>query len=177
MHRDLVCLVVVAHDHESNSISLSTASAYPHHSYPQLDELSEDLSNMPRGCLEASKIIRSSQLTIVSEKKRWHVHVEAVVICDAGNLLDCLVVASRAALWDLRIPRTRPLRYESQTKEDTTDMEMDEGRLDALGSAVKGAKKPQHAIDFELEDYWDDGQPLHDREALPVCVTLNVVRL
>lgn len=56
-------------------------------------------------------------------------------------------------------------------------MEIDENKRDALGSAVKGAraaKKP--AGDFELEDYWDDGSPLKDRESLPVCVTLNLVR-
>lgn len=57
---------------------------------------------------------------------------------------------------------------------------------DAFKSAVgKGVSKYDGGAggrkgagaDFELEDYWDDGAPLKNREALPVCVTLNLVSL
>ncbi|KIP04195.1 hypothetical protein PHLGIDRAFT_60586, partial [Phlebiopsis gigantea 11061_1 CR5-6] len=30
------------------------------------------------------------------------------------------------------------------------------------------------ATDFELPDYWDEGEVLQGREAWPVCVTLNI---
>lgn len=33
------------------------------------------------------------------------------------------------------------------------------------------------AGDFELPDYWDDGEPLENREALPVCITYNMVSI
>ena len=31
------------------------------------------------------------------------------------------------------------------------------------------------ATDFELPDYWDEGEPLAGRELWPVCITLNIV--
>lgn len=30
------------------------------------------------------------------------------------------------------------------------------------------------AGDFELPDYWDDGESLNDRDSLPVCITYNL---
>ncbi|KAG9049996.1 hypothetical protein FS837_008176 [Tulasnella sp. UAMH 9824] len=156
----------------------STPSAYPHHTMPQLDDLSSDLSALLQQALQSSSNIWAPQLVIIPKKKRWHLNLEAVIISDSGNILDTLVIAARAALWDLRVPRTRNLDFQRQTERPTTDdaMEIDESKGDALGSAVKGAraaKKP--AGDFELEDYWDDGSPLKDRESLPVCVTLNLL--
>ena len=32
------------------------------------------------------------------------------------------------------------------------------------------------AADFELEDAWDEGLALTDRDKWPICITLNVVR-
>ena len=37
-------------------------------------------------------------------------------------------------------------------------------------------RKRVDAVDFELEDYGDEGEPLVNREALPVSITLNLVR-
>ncbi|KIO20480.1 hypothetical protein M407DRAFT_136783 [Tulasnella calospora MUT 4182] len=155
-----------------------TPSAYPQHTMPQLDDLSSDLSALLQQSLQSSANILAPQLIIIPKKKRWHLNLDAVIISDSGNILDTLVIAARAALWDLRVPRTRNLDFQRQTKRPTTDdaMEVDESKRDALGSAVKGsrvAKKP--AGDFELEDYWDDGSPLKERESLPVCVTLNLL--
>ena len=31
------------------------------------------------------------------------------------------------------------------------------------------------ATDFELPDYWDEGEALQGRESWPICVTLNIV--
>ncbi|KAG8900925.1 hypothetical protein FRC00_010127 [Tulasnella sp. 408] len=145
---------------------------------PQLDDLSSDLSALLQQALQSSSNIWAPQLVIIPKKKRWNLNIEAVIISDSGNILDTLVIAARAAMWDLRVPRTRNLDFQRQTGRPKTDdaMEIDEGKGDALGSAVKGAraaKKP--AGDFELEDYWDDGSPLKDRESLPVCVTLNLL--
>jgi len=33
----------------------------------------------------------------------------------------------------------------------------------------------QTATDFELPDYWDEGEPLAGTEAWPLCATLNIV--
>lgn len=119
----------------------------------------------------------SPQLIVVPKKKRWHLALEAIIISDAGNVLDALVIAARAALWDLRIPKTRGLEYQGDKPKPTVadEMEVDESK-DAFKSALQGTRQTRSAVDFELEDYWDDGAPLDSREGLPVCVTLNIVR-
>lgn len=146
---------------------------------PQLDDLSADLLALFQQTLASSSNVWGPQLVIIPKKKRWHVHLEGVIISDYGNVLDTLVIAARAALWDLRVPRTRNLEVQRETARPAIDdaMEVDATKADALGSAVKGtrvSKKP--GGDFELEDYWDDGVPLKGRDTLPVCVTLNLVR-
>ncbi|KAG8896181.1 hypothetical protein FRB99_009028 [Tulasnella sp. 403] len=154
-----------------------TASAYPHLSLGQLDNLSEDLSTFLQGCLQPSKTVVSPQLIIIPDRKRWHLSIEAVVISDSGNVADALMMASRAALWDLRIPRTRGLQYRGTKGGLNTDedMEIEENKPDAFKAAVTSTRKAKDPVDFELEDYWDDGAPLEGRESLPVCVTLNLV--
>lgn len=107
------------------------------------------------------------------KKKRWHLSFEATVISDAGNIIDALVIASHAALWSLKIPKTRALEYHPEKKRGD-EMDLDESKMDTLKTAITRPKKLK-ASDFELEDYWDDGRPLQDRERLPVCITLNVV--
>ena len=47
-----------------------------------------------------------------------------------------------------------------------------------MGDALKDLLKERkhiNPVDFELEDSYDDGEPLHGRDGLPVCVTLNMV--
>jgi exosome complex component RRP42 len=100
--------------------------------------------------------------------------LEAVIISDSGNVLDALVVASRAALWDLRIPRTKGLDYQP-AQSAAEEMEVDAAGKDAFKSAIIGPRQAKSTVDFELEDYWDGGVPLQGREALPVCITLNLV--
>lgn len=38
-------------------------------------------------------------------------------------------------------------------------------------------KKQAAGAEFEIEDYWDEGDPLADdvRNSLPVCLTMNIV--
>ena len=102
--------------------------------------------------------------------------MEAIIISDAGNTLDALVIASRAALWDLRIPKTRALEYQADKKARDDEMEVEGGQVDALKTVVRRSQKSKTGVDFELEDYWDGGIPLAKRETLPVCVTLQLVR-
>lgn len=46
---------------------------------------------------------------------------------------------------------------------------MDESGLDTRQST--------QAADFELADYWSEGEVLNGRDCWPVCITLNLVRL
>jgi exosome complex component RRP42 len=51
------------------------------------------------------------------------------------------------------------------------------GDMDVDEEVVSGfdTRQIQNAIDFELPDYWDEGEVLDGRDAWPVCVTLNLV--
>lgn len=119
------------------------------------------------------------QLSIIQDKKSWVVHVDALILsADGGNLYDALIIAARAALWDLKIPRTKGTGYETAPnlmaeEEDGMDRDVDMAGFSAL---LKGHKRGKgNEIDFELDCYWDEGDPLQDRELFPVSVTLNLV--
>jgi len=81
-----------------------------------------------------------------------------------------MFTACRAALYDTRIPKTRAVAYQSTKMSNPTDVEMEDGFKAALRT-----RKQSRAADFELEDTWDEGVPLTDRDKWPICVTLNVV--
>lgn len=51
-------------------------------------------------------------------------------------------------------------------------MDVDESGVPESGFDTRRVPK---ATDFELPDYWDEGETLKGRELWPVCVTLNVV--
>ncbi|KAG8969961.1 hypothetical protein FRC03_012414 [Tulasnella sp. 419] len=155
-----------------------TSAAYPYHTNNQLEDLSSDLSSTLFQLLSSSAFLlpdtasNNSQLSIIPQRKHWHLTLEAVIICDSGNVVDALFIAARAALWDLRIPKTRSLEYRGP---QTQTMDIDQGPGHDAFKTVADKKESTHVIDFELEDNWDDGVPLEDREALPVCVTLNLL--
>jgi exosome complex component RRP42 len=146
----------------------SSQSAYANHTSAAIDDLSADLSTLLQSTLSTT-LTPSPQLTIVPNLKSWLLTLDAVIISDSGNIVDTLFIAARAALWDTRIPRTRSVEFQSR----------EEGNLekgDVFKDAVSTGKMSA-AVDFELMDYWDDGEPLVGREAIPVCITLNLVRL
>ncbi|KAF8882276.1 hypothetical protein BD779DRAFT_1612494 [Infundibulicybe gibba] len=66
-----------------------------------------------------------------------------------------------AALWDTKVPRTRRVEYRTRK---------------GGSSGVKwfDTRKITNATDFELSDYWDEGEILDGRDRWPVCVTLNL---
>jgi len=40
---------------------------------------------------------------------------------------------------------------------------------------VKGGRGGNKVVDFELEDYWDEGDPIKGREDLPICLTFYMI--
>lgn len=54
----------------------------------------------------------------------------------------------------------------------------DGGKDEELGikGLVKGGRGGNKVVDFELEDYWDEGDPIKGREDLPICLTFYMVR-
>ena len=122
--------------------------------------------------------LRPDNLVIVPGKKAWAAKLDAVVFADGGNIVDCLMLACRAALWDTKVPRTKAVEYKAPRRRVAqVDVGMDVDADDA--AEEKGSletKDTSNATDFELTDYWDEGERLNGRDSWPVCVTLNVVR-
>ena len=123
-------------------------------------------------------------------KKAWVLHLDIVVLVDSGNVYDAVFMAARAALWDTKVPRTRSVEYKAKkgvvgaggAVSGTTgkksageggggDMDVDEGVVSGFDT-----RQIRNATDFELPDYWDEGEVLDGGSAWPVCVTLNLVR-
>ena len=83
-------------------------------------------------------------------------------------------MAARAALWDTKVPRTRGVQYARLQASKVGEDQMDMDKEGAPTSHFDTRKVPT-AADFELPDYWDEGEVLDGRENWPVCITLNVV--
>ncbi|KAF9236783.1 ribosomal protein S5 domain 2-type protein [Melanogaster broomeanus] len=150
------------------TVSCSPA-AYPSLSSNQLDDIQSDLT-----ALLGSVLSHPSLRLVIS----WVARVDAVVFADGGNVVDCLMLACRAALWDTKVPRTRGVEYRAPGKsgagggaegEEGMDVDVQGGR-----SALE-SRDVSRVTDFELTDYWDEGEVLDVRDAWPVCVTLNVL--
>ncbi|KAF8072168.1 ribosomal protein S5 domain 2-type protein [Lyophyllum atratum] len=138
-------------------------SAYPHLSSQALDDLQADLSSLLHQTI-AHPSLHPRNLGILKDKKSWLLHLDVLVLSDAGNVLDALFMASRAALWDTHVPRTR-----GSKEGGSGDIDMDEAAQSGFDTRVM-----QKATDFELPDYWDEGEVLDGRERWPVAVTLNL---
>ena len=157
----------------------SSPSAYPHLNTNALDDLQYDLTNIVQEALSHPSL-RPKNLSILPGKKSWLLHLDLLVLSDAGSIVDALFLAAAAALRDTRVPRTRSVEYKAR-KEVTSGadrMAVDEGSMDAeektSGLDTRSLRK---ATDFELEDYWDEGEPLKCSGSWPVFITLNLVSL
>ena len=123
--------------------------------------------------------LHPKNLAILKKKKSWALHLDVLILSDAGNVYDAIFLASRAALWDTKVPRTKSVEYKapggskakgSENKQANMDIDVD------VASGFETRKMLQEATDFELPDYWDEGEPLDGRNRWPIGVTLNVVR-
>lgn len=179
----------------------SSPMAYPSLSSPALDDLQTDMTTLLSSVLSHPSLRPSNPghgrgLVVVPGIKAWAVRVDAMVLSDAGNVVDCLFLACRAALWDTRVPRTRGVEYRAPGRnpdmaanvaDEDMDVEADvdvgvevdekEERTAVAARSMLGTRTTTaRAADFELADYWDEGEVLEAKDVWPVCVTLNVVR-
>ncbi|KAF8901050.1 ribosomal protein S5 domain 2-type protein [Gymnopilus junonius] len=156
------------------SVTCSPA-AYPHLSSAALDDLQYDLTTILNSTLTHPSL-HPKNLTILPGKKSWLLNLDLVVLVDSGNVFDALFLAARAALWDTKVPRTRSVEYKARKAGgggeggEKGDMEVDEEVVSGFDT-----RQIRHATDFELPDYWDEGEELDGRDRWPVCVTLNLV--
>lgn len=147
----------------------SSPAAYPHLTSNALDDLQHDMSAILHQTL-SHPTLHPQNLGIVPNKKAWLLHLDIVVLSDTGNVYDALFMAARAALWDTKVPRTRSIEYKAKKSGKEGDMDVDEAPASGFDTRSRA-----NATDFELPDYWDEGEPLYGRDAWPVCVTMNIV--
>jgi len=102
-------------------------------------------------------------LIIIPGKKNWTLVLDVVVITDVGNIFDVLFCAARIALLDTRVPRTSPIEYKAPKGTPAIDS--------GLGFSMR---REQAAVDFEIKDYWDEGEPLKGADRWPVAITVNL---
>lgn len=159
----------------------SSPSAYSHLSSNALDELQHDLTVILQQTISHPSL-HPQNLTIIPRKKSWLLNLDAVILADAGNAVDALFMAARAALWDTKVPRTRAVVYNapeaSQVARDSAGaMDVDDREAIPAVSGFDTREMVTSAADFELPDYWDEGEVLQGQEKWPVCVTLNLVSI
>ena len=108
----------------------------------------------------ANRTLHPSNLRILRGKKSWLLHLDIVVLSDAGNIYDVMFMAARAALWGTKVPRTRGVEYKASKGGKGA------GGTD-VGETISGFNTRQipKATDFELHDYWDEGEML-DRKSV-----------
>ncbi|KAF9448035.1 ribosomal protein S5 domain 2-like protein [Macrolepiota fuliginosa MF-IS2] len=161
------------------NVSCSPA-AYPHLTQNALDDLQHDLTTILHTTLTHPSL-HPQNLTILPHKKSWLLHLDLLILSDAGNTLDALFLAARAALWDTKVPRTRSVEYKaprgSNKANAGANTTVEGGDIDVDSTAPSGfdtRTQISRATDFELPDYWDEGEALDGRDRWPVCVTLNL---
>lgn len=139
-----------------------------------LDDLQYDYTTVLHQILSHPSLLPNN-LGIIPKKKSWLLSLDLVVIADAGNVYDALFMAARSSLWDTKVPITRAVQYTAKKVGETARPV--EETLDTQGVGASGFDTRQipAAADFELTDYWDEGEPLNGRDLWPVCITLNVV--
>lgn len=122
--------------------------------------------------------LHPKNLSIIHHKKSWLLSLDVVVLSDFGNIYDAMFMAARAALWDTKVPRTRSVEYKAKKGDPVWKGKGGGGNMDVDGDTRSGFDTRNYvnkAADFELMDYWDDGEILDGRSKWPVCVTLNLV--
>jgi exosome complex component RRP42 len=116
--------------------------------------------------------LHPKNLGIIPRRKSWLLNLDLIVLSDSGNVYDALFLAARSALWDTKVPKTRSVQYQPKSNvAGDQDVEMS---ADGSGS-IFNTREVTKAADFELADYWDEGEPLEINQQWPVCVTLNLV--
>ncbi|TRM66602.1 ribosomal protein S5 domain 2-type protein [Schizophyllum amplum] len=171
--------------------------AYPQLSTPALDDLQHDLAALLDDTLSHPSLLPANLVIIPGDeatnannepnqsgtrkrapppKKAWLLALDCVVLAAAGSVMDALFMAARAALWDTRVPRTRAVEYRaagsgSGAKVGQSDMDVDAHPA----SAFDTRDSVRAAADFELLDYWEEGEVLEGRARWPVGVTLNLI--
>ncbi|GJJ14144.1 hypothetical protein Clacol_008404 [Clathrus columnatus] len=141
----------------------SSPAAYPRLSSSALDDLQYDFGELLNSVL-GDKSLRPSNLTILPGQKAWCLNLDFVILSDAGNIYDALFIVAKAVLSNTRVPLTSPIEF--KPLQGASDIVMDDAE-----SALDTRRRVQAAADFELKDYWDEGEVLSGGEDWPLSST------
>ncbi|KAG0147973.1 hypothetical protein CROQUDRAFT_42180 [Cronartium quercuum f. sp. fusiforme G11] len=161
-----------------------------------LNALSSDPSSLYTSYLNSifSPLGSSKQLRI-SSTQTWSLYIDAIVLsASGGSLMDVMCLAIRAALSDLKIPKTKELGFQIQKptlplidgmqidvspeKEEVMERAGITGLLHSRKPLASGRRGPGggKGINFELQDTDGNlGDRLINKDEIPVVVTINVL--
>ncbi|KDQ58027.1 hypothetical protein JAAARDRAFT_177168 [Jaapia argillacea MUCL 33604] len=163
------------------TVSCSPQS-HSHLSPPALEDLSSDLTHTLHSTLSHHSLLPPN-LSIIPGKKSWLINIDLLVLSDAGNLYDALFLAAHAALHDTKVVRTRGVEYRPPPSthqvpkiDDSMNVDTDADEETGAGETQSGfdTRRLKPITDFELDDYWDEGDPLGGSR--PICITINLVQ-
>ncbi len=117
------------------------------------------ISGLERALID-SRSLRLDELCIIPGKQCWIVHVDATVLDSGGNLLDAIVLASRAALKTTTIPAV-------------TVVSSGDGGGDGSSGGDGGSGGAE--LEIEVSDDPFESKPLSSADEVPVTVTLTKV--
>ena len=159
----------------------SSPTAYPNWRDNAIEELQNDLTAILQETLSHPSLIPQN-LTILPGRRSWALYLDVLVLSDNGNIFDAISIAAFSALHDTRIPKTRAIELKVLDNRLNTSVSVDRLAQDTpmdvedRKTSHFDTQKLTRATDFELVDYWDDGEPLRCRSgSWPLCITLNIV--
>ncbi|WFD02477.1 hypothetical protein MOBT1_001160 [Malassezia obtusa] len=158
------------------------------HSAVELSMITSTVQDMLSGCftLHSDRFgpLLARQFIIVPYAKYWTLHIDVYVLSwSGGNVLDALFAAVSVALWNTWLPGTKMLAMDTTTLQQDTSRAPDATDDDPMGMKFitrgkrHAAGRPAaQALDFALEDEWDEGHLLDGRDDVPVCISVYPVR-
>jgi exosome complex component RRP42 len=133
----------------------NSLAAYPSLSSNALDGLQSDLTILLESVLPSISPFNQSGHRARQESLGCKIRRGGVR--GRGNVVDCLMLACRAALWDTKVPRPKRVEYRAPRRHPTqgdVGMDVDVDREAGKGGGLE-TKGVSTATDFELTDYWD----------------------
>ena len=87
-----------------------------------------------------------TKLCIIPGQQCWILYIDALILDYGGNLMDAIMMGTRAAVFDTKIPKTE---------------------VQDLGDGQ---------FEFEVLDDAEETDLVEGKEDMPICVTLNKVK-
>ena len=150
------------------------------HNATELAMITDTVQDMLQACyaLTGNSIgpLDARQFIVVPYARYWVLHLDVYVMSwSGGNVLDAVFAAAFCAMYQARIPGTKILALDKAAaqQDDVADQDDPAGiKFITRGRKPSSSAANVDAVDFALENEWDDGHLLAGREDVPVCVSI-----